>query len=148
MAFAAFDQFGAVKPFFPSSIGGLDGLRVDNRGPGLPGAAFKDTEVTAQGIVDTFPGPIAPPLPKVVVDDTPGRQIVGDKPPRTARPQDIENRINDFSFGVFLRSAASFGGRNEWFENLPFGIIEVGGIELSGFHTAMLSQLATLIPLF
>jgi hypothetical protein len=84
MALAPFDLFSTIKAYGPSAISRFDALRVDNRGAGLAVAAFQDAEVTAQGIVDPFPGTLFSPAPKVVIDDTPRRPVVGDKPPRTA----------------------------------------------------------------
>ena len=148
MAFAPFDLLGAVKAFCSSAIGGFDRLRVDNGGTRLPRAAFQHTEIAAQGVVDPLPDPLFSPGRKIGIDDAPRRQIMGDKAPGTAGAQAREERIDDLPFGIGLRPATRFGGRDEWCENLPFGIIEVSGRGLSGFHTAMLSQLATLIPLF
>src|ERR1041384_3387394 len=148
MALAPFDLFGTIKACGPSAIGGLDALRVDNRGAGLAVAAFQDAEVTAQGIVDPFPGTIFSPAPKVMIDDAPGRQIVGDKAPRTAGAQDIQDRIDDLALGINFWSTTRLGGRDHWFENLPFGIMEVGWVRFSGLHTAILPQQITPIPTF
>jgi hypothetical protein len=148
MALAPFDLLGAVEPVVSTTIGRFDGLRVDHRRAGLGVAAFQVAEVTAQGSVDPLPGTIVSPAPKVVIDDAPGRQSVGDTPPRTAGAQDIQARIDNLPLGILLGSATGFGGRNQWCEHLPFALIESGGIGLSGFHTAGLLQLATLIPLF
>ncbi len=148
VALAAFDLFGAVKARVPSSIGRFDGLRVDNRGAGLAGVAFEDPEVPAQGIVEPLPGAISSPAPKVVIDEAPRRQIIGDKPPGTAGPQDIQDRVDDLPFGIHFRSATWLGSRDQGCENLPFGIIEVGWVGFSGLHTAILSQQINPIPTF
>jgi hypothetical protein len=40
------------------------------------------------------------------------------------------------------------GGRDDWCENLPFGIIEIGWVGFSGLHTVILSQQINPIPAF
>ena len=73
---------------------------------------------------------------------------MGNRRPRTACAQDVEDRIDNVPLGIRLWSATGFGGRNEWFENLPFRIIEVGWVGFSGLHTAILSQQINPIPTF
>src|SRR2546421_4965188 len=148
MPLAPVDLLGAVEPVVTTTIGRCEGLRVDHACARLPVTSREYAEVTAQDIVDPFPGTIFSPAPKIMIDNAPGRHIVGHMPPRTAGAQDIQDRIDNFPLGILLRSATGLSGRNQWCENLPFTIIEIGGIGLSGFHTARLSQLATLIPLF
>lgn len=67
---------------------------------------------------------------------------------RTASAQDIQDRIDDLPFGIGFRPAARFGSRNQWFENLPFSIIEIGWVGFSGLHTAILTQQTNPIPTF
>ena len=148
MALAPVDLLGAVESVVTTAIGGCDALRVNNRCAGLAVATFQNPEVTAQGVIDPFPRPISAPAPTVVIDDAPRRQIIGDKPPRTASAQDIQDRIDDLPFGIGFRPAARFGSRNQWFENLPFSIIEIGWVGFSGLHTAILSQQTNPIPTF
>src|SRR5439155_24880096 len=88
MALAPCDQLGAIEPVIPASISIFDGLGVNNRCAGLAVPAFEDPEVAAQRIVDQFPGAITTPSPKVVVDDPPGGQIMGDEAPRAATTKD------------------------------------------------------------
>ncbi len=83
-----------------------------------------------------------------MIDDAPRWQIVGDKPPGTAGTQDVEDGIDDLPLGIHFRPAARFGGRDQGCENLPFGIIEIGGVGFSGLHTAILSQQINPIPTF
>lgn len=45
--------------------------------------------------------------------------------PRTARSQNIENSINNFSNPDFSGTTTSFGLRNQRFENFPLLVIEI-----------------------
>ena len=123
-------------------------LRVNNGGTRLPRVAFQHAEVAARGVVAPFPGAISSPAPKVVIDDAPRRQIIGDKAPGTTGAQDIEDRTDDLPFGIGCRPTTWFGGRDQGCENLPLAVIKIGGVGFSGLHTALLSQQINPIPTF
>jgi hypothetical protein len=59
--------------------------------------------------MDQLPGPIIPPLPTVMVDDWPWRQIMGEHPPGTATAHQGADAIENLALGVFLGSPPRLG---------------------------------------
>ena len=116
------------------------------------------TDEQGEKIAPFFPAPKASPWggPKPLPNRPCFEGLLGiwrmgarwkDLPARYPSPSTCWRRLRDWEEqDLWLTAWRTFLG--QWCENLPFGIIEVSGIGLSGFHTAMLSQLATLIPLF
>ena len=66
-----------------------------------------------------LPGAVLAPLPKVVVDDAPGGQVMGQQAPGTAGAEQIEDPVQDLALGVDLRLAAGFGLRDLGPDQLP-----------------------------
>jgi hypothetical protein len=56
-----------------------------------------------------WPGPVLAPDPKVVRDYLPGREVIGQQPPRAAAAYDIKDAVEGFPLGGVLRSSAPFG---------------------------------------
>jgi hypothetical protein len=54
-------------------------------------------------------GAILAPAPKIVVDDLPGREIMGQQAPGTPATHNIQNALEDFALWVLLRSAPALG---------------------------------------
>jgi hypothetical protein len=115
---------------------------------GAGGGLRAPGEVAPQHLVEPLPGTVFKPAPKVGIDQAPRRHIVGDKPPRTAGAQALQDRIDHFPLGLLLWSPAGLGSRNQWGEQLPCRSIESGWVGLSGWHTAILSQQINPSPTF
>src|SRR4051794_28661802 len=64
------------------------------------------------------------PQPEVVITGLPVRQVVGHHPPRPARPDDVEDAVDDVPPRMLLRATSqSVGlGWQKGFEDFPFGI--------------------------
>src|SRR6188768_4198850 len=64
------------------------------------------------------------PEPEVVIAGLPMGQVVGHHPPCAARADDVENAVDDAPPRMLLRTPAQGVGlgRQERFENFPFGI--------------------------
>ena len=86
--------------------------------PGLP----------AQGIVDLPPDAVPLPGAVVVEHDAAGRQVVRQHPPGGAGAEDVEDGVGDFPAVVLDGASAGFGWRQQGFQELPFGVVEVGGV--------------------
>ena len=140
MALAPGALLGAVAPVSPTARGRGDGRRVDPPCAGLAVASCAHTEIATHDRVEPLPGAIVPPAPQGGRDQAPRRQSVGDKPPRPAGASDRQERVDALPFGRDFRPGARLGGRDQWFEPWPGGIIEIGWGGLSGWHTAILSQ--------
>jgi hypothetical protein len=82
-----------------------------------------------------LPCAVLAPAPEVLVDNLPGRQVMGHQPPRTAAAHDIEDAVEDLPLGVCLRPASRLGCRHQMLDQIPFFVAEVGRIRFAGFHT-------------
>jgi hypothetical protein len=81
-----------------------------------------------------LPGAILAPLAKVVIDDPPRGQVMGQHAPRAATTQYVEESIQDLALGVFLGPSSGFGLGYEMFDQSPFFIAEISRIRLSRVH--------------
>jgi hypothetical protein len=96
------------------------------------------SHLSAQSVVNAFPGPIPSPMAKVGVDSLPGRKIVRKKAPLAPRAQDIEDGIDNLSPPVVSGTPSAFDWRNQWFDDLPFSLSQVRWVVASLVHTTIL----------
>jgi hypothetical protein len=87
-----------------------------------------DPDIAAEQVMHQLPGAVLAPLLKVMVDDPPRGQIMGQHAPGTATAQQIEDAVEDLALGVFFRSAPGFRLGHEMFNQVPFFIAEIGRI--------------------
>jgi hypothetical protein len=83
-------------------------------------------------MVDLLPPPSLPPAAEGVVDGLPGRQIMREQPPGTAGPQPVGHGVDQLATVMQGWAAARLGRGDEWSEQLPLGIGQVGGIGAAG----------------
>jgi hypothetical protein len=81
-----------------------------------------------------LPGAILAPLAKVVIDDPPRGQVMGQHALGAATTQYVEERIQDLALGVCLGPSSGFGLGDEMFDQSPFFIAEISRIRLSRVH--------------
>lgn len=81
--------------------------------------------------MQVLPGSVITPDPEVVVDRLPAREVVRECPPRTAIAHDVEDRIDDLAALDTGGTTASLGFGNLWFDPVPLGIGQVGGVSFS-----------------
>jgi hypothetical protein len=87
-----------------------------------------------------LPGAVLPPAPEVLVDNLPGRKVMGQQAPGTATPKDIEERIQDLTLGIFLGPPTAFGGGHQMVDQVPFFVAQVGRVRFAGFHAPILPE--------
>ena len=117
MALAPVAPLGAIAAVLPAAVGGVDGRRVEKGRAGWAVAACQAPEVPAPRRIDPLPGAVTTPLPAIVRDNAPGRQLLGDKPPRPAGADDRQDGVDNVSLGRLLGSATRLGGRNQGYEH-------------------------------
>jgi len=83
-----------------------------------------------------LPRPVVPPAPKILIDELPGREIMGQQAPGTATTQNIEDGVQDFPFGILLWSAPRLGCGHIGCDQRPFLVSKVGGVRFSGCHAS------------
>src|SRR5688572_32820982 len=86
------------------------------------------------------PGAIETPLTKIVIDDAMRRQIMRDHAPSNPPANDIEDTVENLSFGIRFGSSSGFGRWDERFEEAPLSIAQVCRIRFSRFHAAIVPQ--------
>src|ERR687894_3036302 len=116
MALASFDPFSPIETCRAALIGHFNGLRIDTGGTGLAVAAFKDTRITAQHIIDMRPGAIETPLTKIVINDAIRRKLVREHAPGNAASDDVEDSVENLPFRIGFRSSTGFGRWDERFK--------------------------------
>jgi hypothetical protein len=89
-----------------------------------------------------LPGAIVPPAPKVLIDNLPRGEVMRQQAPGTATAQDIEDRIQDLTFRIFLGPPTGLGGRHQIVDQVPFFVAQVGRVRFAGFHAPMLPEVA------
>jgi len=85
-----------------------------------------------QSCVEPLKGSIYAPPPKPPVDTLPRWEVAGQKTPRTAAPEDVEDGVEDLAGAVGFRSSPLVGRRNMELKTPPFGVGEIGGV--ASFH--------------
>ena len=120
-------------PFFCS----LHRLAVNDGSAGTGLATLSLSQCGVQGVVPPLPGSVPAPSAEVVEDDAPGREVVGQHPPRTPGAQYVADGVDDLLTGILDRSPTRLGWRQQRFQQLPLPRAEVAGITCS-FHTPTL----------
>ena len=75
-----------------------------------------------QRVMDPGPNPFAFPAPQVVIDRLPRREVVRQKPPRTACAQQIQDRLNDLALGRAARATARRGIGDHRLDHGPLAV--------------------------
>src|SRR5579883_2930595 len=115
MALTPFHLFAAIIAAHAPNAGGFDGLAVNAAGAGLGIAPQAHPEPFAQRRMDPFPGAIETERAKIVVDRLPGRPLLGQEPPGTAR---------------------AWQGRQKGLDKRPLSVRQIGSIELGRHGSA------------
>lgn len=84
---------------------GLHRLAVDDPNRRLFLSALTFSLFPTKGLAYSLPGPVVAPVPEVVLDRRPGREIVGHHPPLATRAQDVEDAVHDLPKIVLPRMA-------------------------------------------
>ncbi len=125
MPLAALDLLAAVVAAHAANAGRLDGLAVDDASAGLGIAAQAHPQPLPQHQMDPLPGAVEAPLSKVMVDRLPRRQVAGQQAPGPARPDDIEDGVENRAQAVPAGPTPWREWREQGLDRLPFRIREV-----------------------
>ena len=113
-----------LAPLFRS----LYRLAVDDRCAGAGPAALGLTGPGSQGIMRSLPGSVPAPSTEVMEGGAPGWQVMREHPPRTSGAQHITDGVDHLPARVLDGTAAGFRRRQQWFQQLPHPVVQVGGI--------------------
>jgi hypothetical protein len=121
-------------------VGALDRLRVDDPRRRLDVlAALLDPDPLAQRVVDAVDGAVLAPPVEVPVHGLPGREVLGQHPPRAARAVDVQDRVDDLALVMLGRAARRPGRRlgQQRLDQLPLPIGQVRRIAALRGHTSL-----------
>jgi hypothetical protein len=93
------------SPFF----GRLDRLTIETPSAGLATLAGGHPDIATEQIMHPLPGTVLPPAPELLIDNLPGRKVVGQQAPRTTTTEDREDRLQDFTLWRFLGPPTGLG---------------------------------------
>ena len=82
--------------------------------------------------MDALPGAVLLPVPEVVVDQRPGRQVVGQVTPGAAVPGQVKQSIDDLAPLVLGRASALLSGGDQRLKFVPLVIGQVGRVSAAG----------------
>jgi hypothetical protein len=102
------------------------------------------THLLSKGAVNLNPHSLTLPSAEVFVDRLPGRKVMGESSPGTALTYPVEDGIENFPHIHLPMTTSSFFSRQQWFEQIPFGITYVTGIGFSRHREALNSSLSIL----
>ena len=132
MALTALDLLtSVVTALFASHRGALERLAIHHARAGL-GISFQaNPEAFSDGPIDTLPGAVDTPSPKVVVDGGPSREVMGEQAPLAAAFEDVEDGLEDLTKVVDPGSSVSCGGGHVRLDVVPFGVGKIRRVRLS-----------------
>jgi hypothetical protein len=118
-------------------FGGLDRLTVETSSTGLAALAGGHADIAPEQIMHPLPAPVLAPAPEVLVHHLPGWKIVGQQTPRTAAPEEITDRLQEFTVRLRLGPPTGFSGGHQRLKQGPLAVTESGGVWFAGCHAPM-----------
>src|SRR5215210_2815733 len=109
VALATVHALGAIVPAHAADAGGPDRLAVDDGGTWLGLTTDDDAQLVTENAVQALPRAIQTPQTEIVIGGLPWRKFVWEEPPRTATPNNVEDRVQDLANRVQAGSADALG---------------------------------------
>jgi hypothetical protein len=125
MAFASFDVFALVIATLSAQFRGLDALAVETTRCRVLVTPRLPAHLGTQGVMEALPVTAITPLAEIPVHTRPLRIVMGQQAPFDAPVDDIKNGIDHRAHIQRAAASTRFGGRNQMFDTIPFGISEV-----------------------
>jgi hypothetical protein len=128
VAFASRDFLAAVKPSRPACMG-LHRLTINDRSAGSGITSCVEARQLAEACMDPPPRPVETPLAKIPIHRGPGTVLAWHIAPGAARPQQVEEAVENPPQIDAARTPTWLGRREQGVEQGPFMIAEVTGID-------------------
>src|SRR5215212_367904 len=133
MTFASRNLFIDIHAAFFATFGGFDALAVNNACAGLRFSALPHSNLLHQHSIDFFPQTAVAPVPVVAIHGLPRGQIMRHQTPSTSATNNVQNRIQKIALAPGPWSSTStLPLRQQWRNQRPLGIIQIGRVGLSG----------------
>jgi len=84
----------------------------------------------SQDTIELFPGATNVEEPEVVIHRLPGREVCGNQTLLAAGADHVEDVLHDEAHRPLAVPATQLGGRDQWFQDCPFRVGQVGRIEV------------------
>ena len=133
VALAPFDLLARIVTPRSAVIGGTYRLAIEDGGGGLRTLAHLAADNPAQHLVNEFPQPLSAPSAEAAIDGLPRAKFSGQEPPSAARPDEIEQTVEDEA-PVGRRTTPSFGSGKHRFEEFPLSVAQIGRIQTTFSH--------------
>jgi hypothetical protein len=132
VALSAFDLLATITtPLLSAYPGGLGRLGVHYPSAGFGIALESNAQAFADRVVQPLPSAVDAPSSEVMKDGLPRWEVVRQKAPRAATPQDIEEGVEDLAPAVDRRSTGGSRDGKMRLQARPFCVREVGWVRLS-----------------
>ena len=149
MAFAPIDTFGTVVAADAADTSGSNRLAVDDASTWLRVASSTRAELLTEDSVQVLPRAIQTPQSEVVIRGLPGWKLMREQPPSTARPDHIEDGVQDLANRMKPRSAEKLWRRKKRVNTSKFSVRQVGQVRSpKGQTPPILPAKPTHVPVF
>src|SRR6185437_11429376 len=142
----AVDFFFRIVAMWPSLLGRLDRLAVQDGRAGLGLAAVELADGNDKGVMDFFPQASPSPASEVPVDRLPGWETMRQHAPRTTAARHVEDAVNEVAIIIFSGPAAGFGGWEQVFDVVPLQFGQIARVRFS-VHALELENSANRVQL-
>ncbi len=130
MPFTATHFLSSVVPADATNASCLDGLAIADTSRWLRVASGLGSRPFSERRMQLIPCSIQAPLPPIMEDRLPGRQIAWQQAPGTSAPNNVEDRIQNLASAVSPRSPATLTFGQVWLDHQPFRVREISVIAL------------------
>jgi len=131
MSLAPFDLLGRIVTPRPAAFGRLDRLTVDHSGRRARLAGRRFARLLQQVEIDGLKQAVVAPVVEIALHSGKRRKVLGQHPPLTAGPRDIQCRVQ---YGAQLgraRPAQTLGRRHVRLDQRPFAVGQIACVALS-----------------
>ena len=127
--------FPPVEPLGAAAVGRLDRLAVHSQRLGLGRGTGLDADLLAERGMDLLPDARQTPVAEQPVDGLPGREVVGQHPPRPAGAEVVEDGV-DHRAAIDGGRPAALGGAGlgrgqQGVQAVPLLVSQVGRVRLA-----------------
>src|SRR5580693_580080 len=131
VALAAFDLLGRIVPPRPTALGGLGRLTVDDPGRRARFTARRFACLQQQRKIDLLKQAVVSPIVEIALHRGERGKVLGQHPPLTAGPRDVQDRVQHGSQLGVARPAQRLGRRHMGLDQRPFRIRDIACVALS-----------------
>src|SRR5512139_16900 len=115
MTLVPFDLFAAINTALFTGVDGFYALRIKDAIAWLGGTTYLFTAIGDQSIQTFLPNAALVPFAEMIINRLPRRKIVGHHSPLHSAFDNIQNRVDYRSDGVFAPASSTTSRQKIWF---------------------------------